>query len=365
MRQVKTLDVPRYSSSSVVCISSSDSRFLGVTLSLFVLLIVLVVTSLLLGAATLSPQTVFHGLMQLNIGTTEYNLLWNLRLPRTLLAMTVGMHFALSGLILQSVIRNPLADPSVMGVSGGASLAIVIFLLLADAISGALFTGEAPAISLSWLPLAALSGGLLTAAFVLGLSWRSGINPTRLALNGVAVGAVLNAAVMWTIVAWGGTRTETSILWLAGSLYGRDFSHLVTLLPWTLFGLSGLLIMLRALSLLRFGEDLAQSMGLTVRRWRLFAISVAVALAASAIAVAGPIGFVGLIAPHLARLLVGSDIIRLTIASVLTGACLTLCADILSRNLLSPLELPAGALTTLIGIPVLLFLLQRQSSDSP
>lgn len=175
---------------------------------------------------------------------------------------------------------------------------------------------------------------------------------------------MLNALVMWTIITWGGGRTETSILWLAGSLYGRDFQHLFSILPWTLFGLLATVVILRPLSILRFDEVLAQSLGLNIMRWRIISITVAVALAASAIAIAGPVGFIGLIVPHMARLFIGNQLGQLVIISALAGASLTLGADILSRLLLNPLELPVGALTTLIGIPVLLFLLQRQPWNS-
>lgn len=335
-------------------------RFVLICSLLLSCLGLLITASLLLGSANFSPQAVYTALFQGSPGTSEYDVIWNLRLPRTILASLVGMQFALAGLILQSVIRNPLADPSIIGVSGGASLAIVLFLLLADVISGAVFVGEIAKVSLTWLPFVALLGGMLTAAFVLMISWHTGLDPVKLALNGVVVGAVLNAAVMWSVVAWGGNRTETSIMWLAGSLYGRDFSHLAILLPWTLIGLIGLPIISRPLSLLRFSDESAQSLGLHIQRWRLLAISFAVALAASAIAVSGPIGFVGLIVPHLSRLLVGSYMPQLIITTLLCGACLTLTADILSRTLISPLELPAGALTTMLGIPVLLYLLQRQ-----
>ena len=348
------IDLPKEQS------KAGSLRFYLACSGLLFLLLILILTSLLYGSASLSLEQVINALQKSHSDSTAYNLIWNLRLPRTLLAVIIGLHFTLSGLILQSVIRNPLADPSVMGVSGGASLAIVIFLLLADTLAGALYIGETTHVSLAWLPLAALIGGISVAALVLRLAWHGGINPTKLALNGVAIGAILNALVMWTIIAWGGGRTETSIIWLAGSLYGRDFQHLFAILPWTFFGLVATIIILRPLSLLRFDEILAQSLGLNIMRWRIISITVAVAFAASAIAIAGPVGFIGLIVPHMARLFVGNQINQLVIISALGGASLTLSADILSRLLLSPLELPVGALTTLLGIPVLLFLLQRQ-----
>ncbi len=339
-------------------------RFVRINTLTILILLALILASLLLGPASLTAQDVYSGLFSQSTGTTEYDILWNLRLPRTLLAVLIGAHFALAGLILQVVIRNPIADPSVIGISSGASLAIVIFLLLMDYVNDILLNYCACGLSLSWLPIAAFIGGLLTAVFVLSMSWQAGISPAKLALNGVAVGAVLNAAVMWIVVVWGGGRTETTILWLAGSLYARDFTHIAMILPWTLAGLFALLTLLRPLSLLRFNDDLANSLGLNLHFWRIFSIIVAVTLASSAIAVAGPVGFVGLVIPHLARLLVGSQIRYLALTSLTTGACLTLGADLLSRMLLIPLELPVGTLTTLIGIPIFLVLLQRQSQGS-
>lgn len=352
-------------SSANLSASSTDWRFTIVVSALALGLIALLITSLLMGAVSVSFESLYHHLFFNNTDSTEHDVLWQLRLPRTLLAVLIGIHFALSGLILQAVIRNPLADPSVIGVSGGASLAIVVFLLAADIVSGALFVGEAAIVPLSWLPLAALIGGLLIATLVLSLSWGSDLHPARLALNGVAIGAVLNALVMWMIIFWGGNRTETIIIWLAGSLYARDFTHLWVLLPWTLASLAALLIILKPLSLLRFDETLAQSLGLHIRYWRLLAIGIAVAFAASAIAVVGPIGFIGLIIPHVSRLLVGnSQMVPQVCVSLLAGACLMLGADIVSRTIIIPLELPAGALTTLLGIPILLFLLQHQYGKS-
>ncbi|WP_418648684.1 FecCD family ABC transporter permease [Thauera butanivorans] len=334
-------------------------RFMLVGALLLAALAALLGLSLLLGAVPLEARQIWLALSGEGDATT-HALLWNLRLPRSLLAVVVGLHFALSGLILQAVIRNPLADPGVIGVSSGASLAIVAFLLLADFINASLGHDGGRLLTLAGLPFAALLGGLGSALLVLALSWRAAISPVRLALNGVAVGAVLNALVMWIVVAWGGARTEITVIWLAGSLYGRDFDHLA-LLPWSVLGLAGAWLLLRPLSLLRFDDDVARGLGLHLLRWRLAALVVAVLLAASAIAVAGPIGFVGLVIPHFARLLVGSELRRLLPVSALCGALLTLGADIVARTAISPLELPVGVLTTLIGIPVFLILLQRHA----
>jgi iron complex transport system permease protein len=285
-------------------------------------------------------------------------LIFNVRLPRTLLALVVGVHFALSGLILQTVIRNPLADPGVVGVSGGASLFVTGFILLLDFFKAdALRLGLS--LSLDMLPFAAFAGGVATAGLLLALSWRGQVQPMRMALYGVALGAILNAAAMWIVVGWGGGRTETTMLWLAGSLYGRDMEHVRAVLPWLLCGTLALLCMLRPLAMLRFPDDVGRSLGLAVRFWRLAAVLLAVGLAASAVAVTGPVGFVGLVVPHLARQLVGSSLPRLVPATALCGACLMVAADLVGRVAAAPLELPAGAVTTLLGIPLFLALLMR------
>lgn len=320
----------------------------------------LAVASLLLGTVSLSPARIIDGLLSGQATTLEGTLVWQLRLPRTLLAILVGLQFATAGLILQAVIRNPLADPGIIGISSGAALAVIVVLLLAD-LATADSLGDGHPSMVLWLPAVALLGGLLAVGLVLGMSWRVRLSPIRLTLNGIAVGSVLNALVMWAIVTWGGARTEIALIWLAGSLYGRDFLHLQMLWPWSLVGLIGTLILLRPLSLLRFDDPVATSLGLRALLWRAVAIAVAVVLAASAVAVTGPVGFVGLVTPHLSRLLVGTQPQRLLIGNMLVGCMLMLCADLVARTLISPLEIPVGALTTLIGIPVFLLLLHRQA----
>lgn len=339
--------------------------FRWILAALCVALAAALLLSLLAGSVDLDPAAVYQGLVGPAQDSLGHQLVWGLRLPRTLLAVLVGMHFAVSGLILQAVIRNPLGDPGILGISSGASLMVVTLLLLGDLIAAGLLHNASTRIALVWLPLAAFAGGLGAAALVLGLSWGGHVSPERLALNGVAVGAVLNALVMWVVVVWGGARTEIALIWLAGSLYGRDFAHVLLLLPWTLVGLGAAALLLRPLSLLRFEDATAHALGLSVRRWRLIALGVAVMLAASATAVAGPVGFVGLVVPHLARLLVGGDMRRLLLTTLLCGALLTLGADIAARTLSATQELPVGALTALIGIPVFLLLLQRRARTHP
>ncbi|WP_235406681.1 FecCD family ABC transporter permease [Pseudoalteromonas sp. SMS1] len=333
---------------------------------LSVILASLFITALCMGSVPLSMNEVWLALKTSTPHTSESDILWQLRLPRSVLAMVVGVHFALAGLILQAIIRNPLADPSILGVNGGASLAIILCLLAVDYIQLHILNLSDTRFEFVWLPTVALIGGILATGLVLKLSWQQQLQPNQLALNGVAIGAVLNALVMWAILAWGGNRTETSLIWLAGSLYGRDFSQLYLLLPWTIVGVIGCFLLLKQLAILQLDSEAAQALGLNVKRWRLASLFVAVSLAASATAVTGPLGFIGLIVPHfakvlLARLGLGASLPHLMVVCILSGATLTLAADIASRTLISPLEIPTGTLTTLMGIPILLLLIRRQS----
>lgn len=328
---------------------------------LMTLLLLTVFASLLWGAVPLSPQQLFDSLMSSRPTSLEHVLVWQLRLPRTLLAVLVGMQMATAGLILQAVIRNPLADPGVIGISGGAGLAVISILLVADLVTAnQLVGGERPDMMI-WLPAMALFGGLSAASLVLCMSWKARLTPLHLTLNGVALSAMLNALIMWVIVTQGGSRTEIALIWLSGSLYGRDILHFQVLWPWSLLGLSGALLLLKPMSLLQLDETVATSLGVRVRPWRFAAIGVAVVLSASAVAVAGPLGFIGLVTPHLARQIVGADPLRLMASTMLIGSILTLSADLVGRTLINPQEIPVGALTTLLGIPVFLMLLYRQA----
>ncbi len=338
----------------------SGGRYAAVLALLCTALALLVLASLFWGAVPLAAGDVLDGLLSRHAPSLESALVWQLRLPRTVLAVLVGLQLATAGLILQTVIRNPLADPGVVGISSGAGLAVVALLLVTDLAKADSLIGTNHASMMVWLPVVALFGGLVAAGLVLSMSWRSKLCPLRLTLNGVAVGAVLNALVMWTIVVWGGARTEIALIWLAGSLYGRDFLHVHVLWPWCLVGIVATLALLRPLSLLRLDDGVSASLGIRGIRWRTAAIVVAVVLAASAVAVTGPVGFVGLVTPHLSRLIAGPNERRLFVVNMLVGSLLMLGADCLARSLISPLEIPAGALTTLIGIPAFLLLLHRQ-----
>ncbi|MEM8957569.1 MAG: iron ABC transporter permease [Pseudomonadota bacterium] len=287
------------------------------------------------------------------------------RLPRVAAGALVGLHFGLAGAILQVVLRNPLADPTIFGVSGGASMAVVLAMSAAIAVAPPsesinVATNYLP---LAWLPPIALSGALIATAVVIALAWdhRLGtISPTRMVLMGVVLGAILNAAVMALVLSLSESRTELAILWLSGSLYARGFENLWPALPWTVAGVALTLALMPSLSALRFDSQTAQSLGVRLKLAVPLSIAGAAALAASAVAVAGPVGFVGLLAPHMAGWLGGVRLGERLWASAAIGAGLVVAADALGRIVIAPAEMPVGIVTSLIGAPVFAALLTRK-----
>lgn len=276
------------------------------------------------------------------------------RLPRTAAAAVIGVYLSLAGLVFQTVLRNPLADPTIFGVAGGASLAVVAAMALMIALHP---TGAALQVTTSYLPLAAvppiaLAGGLVATALVFALAWRGGFSALRLVLIGVVLAALLQGVVMAMVLTLSETRTELAILWLAGSLYARDFGNVLPALPWGVAGIIVIVLMLPVLSALRFDTDTANAMGVPVRWAAPGLLAVAAALAAVAISIAGPVGFVGLIVPHMTRLLVGPSLQHQLWGAALIGACLVIASDTLGRAIAPPLEIPVGIVTSLIGAPV-------------
>ncbi|WP_261665145.1 FecCD family ABC transporter permease [Deinococcus sp. Marseille-Q6407] len=274
-------------------------------------------------------------------------LVFDLRLPRVVTALLGGAMFAVSGTILQAVVRNPLASPDLVGVGAGAGLAVTLLLLALPA---------APAWLLPW---GAFLGAWAAFAVVIALA-RAGsrLPPVRLALLGVAVGAACGA-LQQLVLLRAPDHIGGALAFLAGTVYGADWVRVGRALPWAVTLLPATWLLNRRLDLLALGEDTALALGLRVTLGRYGALTVAVGLAAAAVTACGVLGFVGLVAPHLARLLGGSLHGRQLPLSALLGAGLVLAADTLGRVLAPPLEVPAGLITTLIGAPYFLYLLRR------
>lgn len=324
------------------------------------LLIIALIFSLKAGVTGANWIDVWHSLDMNPSGQAD--IIATYRLPRAVIGAVLGLHFALAGFVMQIVLKNPLADPTLFGISGGASLAVVGAMAVAltlypptDSIT--VSTNYLP---LAWVPPIALGGGLLATMLVFLLSWDNGFSPARMVLNGVVIGAILNAIVMALVLSLSEARTEMAILWLTGSLYARGFEQLWPVLPWTLFGSVFVIFQIRNLSIMRFDIKSARSLGLNIRLTQPLLVLVAVALASSAVAVAGPIGFVGLLIPHLARLIGQRSLTYQVWICMFSGALLVVLGDTIGRILAPPREVPVGIVTSLIGAPVFAYVLNRR-----
>ncbi len=297
--------------------------------------------SLCFGAVNLDLAAVWSGLFH---GGEHYFTIHEYRLPRIILAVIVGAMLASAGVLIQGVIRNPLASPDILGVSHGAGLAAVVLMTLF------------PAVSIYWLPPAALCGGIAS-AIILALVCGANVKPVRLAITGVALAALYGSAIDFLILIQP-LEVNNALLWLTGSLWGRSWDQLLMLWPWLL--LTPLVVWLsHALNLLTLGDERALSLGISVNKVRFGALFVAVVWTSAAVSVCGPLGFLGLVAPHLARQLVGGRHQILLPTAMLVGALLLLIADLVARIIHPPIELPAGILTAIIGAPYFLYLLLK------
>jgi iron complex transport system permease protein len=339
----------------------SYRRYYVTLLGLTGLLIIVLLLSLGLGAVRLSPAEVWTALVSRtpwgqtasrNADRATAVIIWDFRLARTLLAAAVGAALAAAGAAFQGLFRNPLADPFVMGASSGAALGATLAIVLNLTVTWGGFGA---------VPLAAFLGALVAVALVYFIAESVGGAPPAIALllAGTALSSLFSAAVSM-LTTLSELRVHEVFFWLLGGLGGRSWPHLWAMLPYLALSLIALQVLARPLDVLAFGEETAQSLGLEVRRARLLVVAAASLATAAAVASSGIIGFVGLIAPHAARLLFGPAHQRLLPTSALLGALLLVLADDLARTVVAPLELPVGILTALLGAPFFLYLLRAR-----
>jgi iron complex transport system permease protein len=281
--------------------------------------------------------------------STETLIVWSGRLPRVIVGLLVGTNLAISGAIFQAITRNDLASPYILGVSGGAGLAVLLVLVVAGQL-------------VAYLPLFAAIGGALAFVLVYAIAWKGGTSPLRLVLAGVIVGTFYTS--LQTSVFYMADRLavlKNALSWTTGSLMGTGWSDVRMILPWTMLTLVLTLIGTRQLNVLQLGERTARSLGMSVERTRFGLSAVAILAAATAIAASGLIGFVGLIVPHIVRNVVGSDYRRLIIGCIAVGPALLVCSDVLARLALSPMQVPVGIVTGILGAPYFLYLMRRRA----
>lgn len=336
--------------------AARHSRAPGVTLALALCVASCLVLNVALGAIGIHPWVVVGVLgdhLGLGIGGTatlqEDAVVWQIRMPRAVLAMLVGAGLGASGAALQGIFRNPLADPGLIGISSGASVGAAAGIVLGIGAAGAVA-----------LPLAASAGALLAAAVVYGLARRGGrTDVVTLLLTGLAVNAIGGAAVGFLTFAADEDQLQDIVFWMLGSLGGATWETVRVALPFVVAGIAGIPLFARSLNLLTLGEREAAHLGVATERTRIAVIVLCALAAGGAVAAAGVISFVGLIVPHLVRLATGPDHRVVLPASALGGAALVLLADLGARTLAVPRELPLGVLTGLLGGPFFLWLLRR------
>jgi len=328
------------------------SRFVALRVNYRVLLFALIASVLLLLLATYamtlgSYSIPFSGVVKAVVGQGDperLTVVRTLRLPRVICAILIGAALAMSGSIFQGLVRNPLVSPDVIGISEGAGLFAVFWIV----------TG----FDLALLPLAAFAGAALTATAIYLLTWKGGISPNRLILVGIGIGAMLRAGTNYLTIRYPVEQARPAVVWQMGSIYGSDWGD-VKLLSVLLLVIAPIAVALTwQLRALQLGDGVARSLGLPLERARLGLIVSACALAAVAVALAGPIGFIALMVPHIARMLAGPLSGSVMIFTGVLGALFLLGADMIAQHAL-PVALPVGVVTGAVGAPYFLFLLYR------
>lgn len=310
--------------------------------------LLILLLSIVLGERAVPPLEAIR--TALHVGNDEFAFaIRGVRLPRVLTGFLAGCGLAVSGMILQIITRNPLASPGIIGLNSGAAAAVVAVMVLV------------PAYPMSQLPFAAFAGAILVAALIYWLSWSNGISIIRLLLVGIGISAMAAACITYLLTLGNIFRVSQASVWMAGSLYGRTWEHFWPLLPWMAVLLPLVLLSVRQLDLFQLTDDSAKGLGLRLERMRFWFILMSVALAGSAVSMAGTIAFVGLIAPHMAVRLVGTRSIKRLPVTALLGGLIVIVADLIGRNVFSPYEIPAGLVTACIGAPYMIYLLMRRN----
>ena len=320
-------------------------RTVGVICASALLSLVALVLTVGLGEFPVAPGDVVLALLGQGEASSSF-VVTELRLPRALVAFGVGAGLAASGVILQGLTRNALAAPELVGVSAGAHAAAVIVIVVF------------PGLPVGFLPICAFAGALGSSALVYALAWRGGTSSSRLLLIGVAITTLAYSIVLGVISSLDDLiHASQLVTFMAGTVYGRGWPELAALAPWLALLLPLAFLAARDLDALVLGDETAGALGVRIERTRLWLVATAAGLAGVAVAVAGPVGFVGLMAPHAARRLVGGAHVAVLATAVMLGGCLVLVADAIARTAFAPIDIPVGVLTAIVGAPYLVWLL--------
>jgi len=330
---------------------NSTRKIISVSLILLLAIIAVFLVSLNMGTMKIPLAEVvkaFNG-----TGSEQnYTVLMHFRLPRMVIAILIGAGIAVSGAILQSVSRNALADPGILGINSGAGLAVVLYIFY---FQGSSFSSGIWSVYI--MPFAALVGAFLAAFLIYSLAWKQGVTPIRLVLVGIGINAAFGALIIVFQLMMDPNNFMQATIWLSGSIWGASWEYVVAILPWILFLVPWAVYKSQNLNVLNLGDHTAAGLGVTVERERRTLLFISVALAGACVAVGGGIAFLGLVAPHLARKLVGPRHQGMLPVSALLGSLVLLVADMIGKNLMAPSEIPVGLVVSCLGAPYFIYLL--------
>lgn len=297
------------------------------------------------GAVALDTSQIIQALAS-GDPSSHRQIIWNVRLPRTLAAAMVGMALSVSGAILQGIMRNPLAGPNIIGVSAGGGFFGLLILIIFPRY-------------FYLVPIGAFLGALSATLVIYVLAWKEGVMPSRLILAGVAISSLF-AAGNNALMTFYPERVSGVLGFMVGGLSAITWKDVNMVYPFILVGMSASAILPRSINILMLGDDVATGLGMRVERTRLFAIGISSLLAGASVSVVGMLGFVGLMVPHMARLFVGADYKHLLPASILLGGAILMFCDTLARLLFAPVEIPVGIIMSSLGAPFFLYLLRKR-----
>lgn len=297
------------------------------------------------GAVKIAPVEIIKAIFYQK-DTVNYQIIWNVRLPRTIVGALVGICLSLAGAVLQGIMRNPLASPNIIGVSSGGGLMALIILIIFPQYY-------------YLVPIGAFLGALLATLFIYSLAWREGLLPTRLVLAGVAVSSLLSAGING-LMTFFPDRVHGVLGFMVGGLSAITWKDVNLILPYAIVGMFFLLLLPDKLNILMLGDEVATGLGVSVEKTRFLFIIISSLLAGSAVSVVGLLGFVGLIVPHMTRLFIGSDYKYLFPGTIFFGASIVMICDTLSRILFAPIEIPVGIIMSALGAPFFLYLLRKK-----
>lgn len=334
-------------------VKMKHNKFIAIISALAILTLILFIISLNMGVVRIAPVDVFKTLFGMGSARDQLVLV-DFRLPRMVLSLLIGAGLAVSGAILQGVTKNELADPGIIGINAGAGFSVILFIYFFQGSMNSIST-----VGTFLMPLAAFLGAIFAAFLIYVIAWKKGIDPVRLILVGIGVNSGFGAAIIIFQLKMNPQDFMQAAVWLSGDIWGANWKMVSVLAPLILLLLSYAFYKSHTLNILNLGDQVATGLGFRVEKERLTLLIVAVALAGFSVAAGGGIAFLGLVAPHIAKKLIGPKHQLMLPISALIGSLLILLADMLGKNLLAPTEVPVGIVVAILSAPYFIYLLMK------